>query len=154
MLTRHFVFDEKFTHSHWWILRTVLVYEWMWFHAPLLAKAGNSSQSDKTFSVSSWKVHFPLWHCTLFNVTVEVYFNILCCGITLQSRYVRKSILVADLWICLHLSEWQICIFWALTIVLCTLCVSTTKNKLCSYLYNEVTFLNWLHWNFLYNCNN
>ena len=42
-----------------------LVWNLMRFHASLLVKSGNSSQSKKAFSFSSWKVHFPLWYCTL-----------------------------------------------------------------------------------------
>ena len=40
-----------------------LVWNLMRFHASLLVKAGNSSQSEKTFSVFSWEIHFvPLTH--------------------------------------------------------------------------------------------
>ena len=46
-------------------------------------------------------------------------------GITSESRCQSISV---DISICLHLSEWQICIFWVLTIVVCTLRVSTAKK--------------------------
>ena len=45
------------------------------------------------------------------------------------SRKVDSNWSAVDISTCLHLSEWQICIFWPLTTVLYTFRVSTTKYK-------------------------
>ena len=50
-------------------------------------------------------------------------------SVPVLSREVDSNWSAVDISTCLHLSEWQICIFWSLITVVSTLRVSTTKNK-------------------------
>ena len=46
-----------------------------------------------------------------------------------------------DISTCLRLSEWQICIFWLLRIIVSTLRVSTTKNKVDQWIKSTLLFI-------------
>ena len=46
-----------------------------------------------------------------------------------------------DISTCLRLSEWQICIFWLLRIIVSTLRVSTTENKVDQWIKSTLLFI-------------
>ena len=56
-------------------------------------------------------------------------------------RKVNINWSAVDISTCLRLSEWQICIFWLLRIIVSTLRVSTTKNKVGQWIKNTLLFI-------------
>ena len=94
MLTRHFVFDEKFTRSHWWILRTV---SRLWMNVISCSLIGQDwEQFSERQNILSFQLKSAFSTLTLHSVYINIVSGNFFCLPQRHENWLIPKLIEAD----------------------------------------------------------